>query len=83
MRDGATDARDITINAVAPGFIETDMTSELTPEIRAHFTNLAGLHRWGKAVEVANAIYFLASDEASFINGAVLPIDGGLVRLIP
>jgi NAD(P)-dependent dehydrogenase (short-subunit alcohol dehydrogenase family) len=70
--------RNITSNVVAPGFIETDMTAELTEARTAEI--LAGVpsKRYGDPAEVAAAVRFLASDDAGYINGVVLPVDGGL-----
>ena len=70
--------RNITANVIAPGFIETDMTAALTEARRAEI--LAGIpsKRYGTVDEVAAATVFLASDAASYINGVVLPVDGGV-----
>lgn len=70
--------RGITCNAVAPGFIETDMTAALPPQAREVFMAQVPLRRTGTAEEVAAAVSFLASDAAGYITGAVLPVDGGL-----
>ncbi len=67
--------RNITVNAVAPGFIETDMTKELPTE---ELKKLIPLGRFGKPEEVASIVAFLASDEASYITGEVININGGL-----
>jgi 3-oxoacyl-[acyl-carrier protein] reductase len=71
-------SRNITVNVVAPGFVDTDMTAAL-PEDRKQAI-LAGvpLGRYASAQEVAAAVTFLAGDEAGYITGAVLPVDGGL-----
>ncbi|MEU6641613.1 beta-ketoacyl-ACP reductase [Saccharomonospora sp. NPDC046836] len=71
-------SRNITANVVAPGFIVTDMTNELTDEQRAGVLAQIPAGRYGDPADVANAVRFLASDEAGYINGAVLPVDGGL-----
>ncbi|GAB3138920.1 SDR family NAD(P)-dependent oxidoreductase [Amycolatopsis sp. NPDC004378] len=69
----------IRVNAVAPGVIETDLTAGLSEEAKAENTGKTPLGRLGRAEDVANAIRFLVSDEASFITGQVLGVDGGLV----
>ena len=69
----------IRVNCVAPGVIDTAMNSHLTPEELAALGEEAPLGRVGKGTEVAQAIYFLASDRASFITGQVLSVDGGMV----
>ncbi len=68
----------IRVNAIAPGFITTDMVAKLPEKITANIEAHTPLRRVGQAVDVANAYAFLASDEASFISGAVLRVDGGL-----
>jgi 3-oxoacyl-[acyl-carrier protein] reductase len=72
-------SRNITVNAVAPGFIPTALTSVLTEEQKELAIKLTPLGRFGKPEEVAYAVSFLASEEAAFITGAVLTVDGGLV----
>ncbi len=72
-------SRNITVNAVAPGFIPTALTDVLTPEQKEVAIKMTPLGRFGKPEEVAYAVSFLASDEAAFITGAVLSVDGGLV----
>lgn len=71
--------RGITCNAIAPGFIQTKMTDELTPEIKENYLSNIPLKRFGTTEEVAEVINFLVSDSANYITGQVLHIDGGLV----
>ena len=70
--------RNITVNAVAPGFIETDMTAKLDPLILAGAKDKTPVGRLGQPIDVANAVLFLASEQASFITGHTLVVDGGL-----
>jgi 3-oxoacyl-[acyl-carrier protein] reductase len=72
-------SRNITVNAVAPGYIETAMTSELTPDLREQMLKLVPLGRVGQDKDIANAVCFLASDDASYITGHVLNVNGGLL----
>jgi 3-oxoacyl-[acyl-carrier protein] reductase len=71
-------ARGITANVVAPGFIETDMTAELSAETQAEYRKAIPAGRYGSPAEVAAAVTWLASDDAAYISGAVIPVDGGL-----
>ena len=71
-------SRGITCNAVAPGFIETDMTLELPAEFRDQVAKSAPAGRLGKPADIAPAVLFLASDEAGYITGQTLTVDGGL-----
>ncbi|MBI5928129.1 MAG: 3-oxoacyl-[acyl-carrier-protein] reductase [Chloroflexi bacterium] len=71
--------RNITVNAVAPGFVLTDLTAGLPKELTDQLNNAIPLKRWGAIEEVAYAVAFLASDEAAYITGQVLSVDGGLV----
>ena len=71
-------ARGITANVVAPGFVETDMTAVLPDEQQADYKKSIPAGRFGTASEVAKAIAWLASDDAGYISGAVVPVDGGL-----
>lgn len=71
-------SRGVTANCVAPGFIETDMTAALTPEQQAMICEQIPLGRVGNAHEIAAACVFLASDQAAYLTGTVLRIDGGL-----
>lgn len=70
--------RGITANVVAPGFVETDMTAHLTPEQLAGYRAAIPTGRFATVGEVADVVRFVASDEAAYINGAVVPVDGGL-----
>lgn len=70
--------RGITVNAVAPGFIDTDMTDTLPEDIRASFLQNIPLKRFGSVRDVAEAVAFLASDSAAYITGQVLAVNGGL-----
>ena len=71
--------RSITVNVVAPGFVPTDLTADLSEEFRQQAIEATPLRRMGKPEEIAYAVAFLASDEAAFITGEVLTVDGGLV----
>lgn len=72
-------SRGITVNAVAPGFIATDMTKVLTDDQKAEMAKTIPLGRAGQPEDVANAVLFLVSDEAAYITGQVLNVDGGMV----
>lgn len=71
-------SRNITVNAVAPGFIDTDMTAVLSDEVKGKMLEQIPLKRLGKAEEVAAAVRFLASEEAGYITGHVLDVNGGM-----
>jgi 3-oxoacyl-[acyl-carrier protein] reductase len=71
-------SRGITVNAVAPGFIETDMTHALGDGVRDAALPSISLGRFGTPTEIASAVGYLASDDASYITGQVLVVDGGL-----
>ena len=71
-------SRGVTINVIAPGFIDTDMTAVLTEERKVQVVSNIPLARYGSVAEVADAVAFLASSEAAYITGAVIPVDGGL-----
>jgi 3-oxoacyl-[acyl-carrier protein] reductase len=71
-------SRNITFNVVTPGFVDTDMTRALTDEQRTEIVAQVPMGRYGQAEEIASTVRFLASDDASYITGAVIPVDGGL-----
>lgn len=72
-------SRNVNVNAIAPGFIETDMTAKLPENVRSRMLTFIPLNRFGKASDVANLAMFLASDASSYITGQVIKIDGGMV----
>jgi 3-oxoacyl-[acyl-carrier protein] reductase len=74
-------SRQITVNAVAPGFIPTDLTKDLPAELKEASLKMIPLGRWGTPEEIAYAVAFLASDEAAYITGHVLSVDGGMVMM--
>ena len=71
-------SRGITVNAVAPGFIDTDMTAKLSPEVREKYAAQIPLGRLGQPEDVAKLVSFLASDDAKYITGQIIGVDGGL-----
>jgi 3-oxoacyl-[acyl-carrier protein] reductase len=71
-------SRGITANVVAPGFVETDMTAVLPEETQKQYLSQIPLGRFGLTEEIANAVRWLASEEAGYITGAVIPVDGGI-----
>ena len=72
-------SRNILSNAIAPGFIETDMTSVLTDAVKENINIQIPLKKMGTAEEVANAVYFLGGEENTYITGQVLNVDGGML----
>ncbi len=71
-------SRNITVNAIAPGFIDTDMTAALSDQLKQNMLAHIPLKRFGKPEDVAAAVKFLASEEAGYITGAVLNVNGGM-----
>lgn len=74
-------SRQITVNAVAPGFVPTALTNDLPEELKEAMMKLTPLGRWGKPEEIAYAVAFFASDEAAYITGQVLSVDGGMMMM--
>ncbi len=72
-------SRNIRANAVAPGFIKTDMTEVLSDSVKENINSQIPLKRMGTAEEVANLVYFLSSEQSSYITGQVINVDGGIV----
>ncbi len=70
--------RGITVNALCPGFLETEMTSHLTDQARAYYVDQTPLGRAATLKEVASVVRFVMSEDASYVNGVALPVDGGL-----
>jgi 3-oxoacyl-[acyl-carrier protein] reductase len=71
-------SRGVTANVIAPGFVDTDMTAELPEERKAEIVGNVPLGRYASPDEIADVVKFIASDEAGYITGAVIPVDGGL-----
>ncbi len=72
-------SRNIRVNAVAPGFVITDMTEKLPEVIKNNYLNQIALRRFASPQEIANVVYFLSSNEASYITGQVVIVDGGMI----
>ena len=73
-----TSSRNVRVNAVAPGYIATDMTANLPEKVKEVFLEKIPLKRMGTPEDVARAVFFLASDDSAYITGQVLPVDGGM-----
>jgi 3-oxoacyl-[acyl-carrier protein] reductase len=71
-------SRSITANVIAPGFVQTDMTADLDEKRRSDIAGQVPLGRFCSAEEIADVVSFLASPKASYITGAIIPVDGGL-----
>ncbi|MFN2118561.1 MAG: 3-oxoacyl-[acyl-carrier-protein] reductase [Candidatus Promineifilaceae bacterium] len=71
-------SRNITVNAVAPGFVLTDLTADLSEDLVEQTLAFIPLGRWGELEEIANVVAFLASDQSSYITGQVIAVDGGI-----
>ena len=74
-------ARNITVNAVAPGFVDTEILSAMSPESLELALKMVPLARKGQPEEIAYAVAFLASDQAAYITGQVLGVDGGMAMM--
>jgi 3-oxoacyl-[acyl-carrier protein] reductase len=72
-------SRNVTANAIAPGYIETEMTSALAEDVKKGYTDTIPLGRFGTGADVAHAVAFLASDEAGYVTGQVLSVNGGML----
>ena len=72
-------SRNVLVNAIAPGYIETELTQNITPEAKKYFLDNIPLGRLGQGADIASAVLFLASDLASYITGQVIVVDGGMV----
>jgi 3-oxoacyl-[acyl-carrier protein] reductase len=72
-------SRNITANAIAPGFIKTEMTDKLPEEVKKDYLSRIPLGKFGEVEDVCNLVYFLISEEASYISGQVIQVDGGLL----
>ena len=70
--------RGVTVNAIAPGFIETDMTAVLSDKVKEAMLDVIPMKRYGQVEDIANCVAFLASDNASYITGQVISVDGGM-----
>ncbi len=74
-------SRNILVNAIAPGFIQTDMTNVLKEDVKEAISNTIPLKRMGTTQDVANLVKFLASNDSSYITGQVINVDGGMLNV--
>ncbi len=74
-------SRGITVNVVAPGFVPTTLTEDLPAALKETMMKMIPVGRWGQPEEIAYAVAFLASDEAAYITGHVLSVDGGMMMM--
>ena len=74
-------SRSVTVNSIAPGFIETNMTAELSDDRKEEILNSISIGRLGKPDDIAGAVCFLASDKASYITGQTIHINGGMLMI--
>jgi 3-oxoacyl-[acyl-carrier protein] reductase len=72
-------SRNITVNSIAPGFIDTDMTADLPEDLRSQYLKEISVGRFGSPADIAGAAFYLASNEAAFVTGQVLVVDGGMI----
>ena len=72
-------SRNITVNCVAPGYVETDIVEDLSPELKKNIMERVPMGRFGQPEEIATFVGYLASDAASYITGQAIAVDGGLV----
>jgi 3-oxoacyl-[acyl-carrier protein] reductase len=78
VRAGGDARHAATVNAICPGLVDTEMTSHLDEQARSYYMEQTPLGRTARLEEVSAVVRFLMSDEASYVNGAVIPVDGGL-----
>jgi 3-oxoacyl-[acyl-carrier protein] reductase len=71
-------SRNITVNAITPGFVETDMTAGLSQDLRERMMGMVALKRFATPEEIAGPVVFLASDQSSYITGSVIKVNGGM-----
>ena len=78
IRDSELASRGITVNGIAPGFVDTDMTKVLPEQVREAATAQIPLGRFGQPEDIANMAVYLASEKASYITGQIISVDGGM-----